>query len=202
MLPLPDELWRSSWDALRFRARFYLEHSAQLPPSVSRGQLFHGIPRLRLWCEPGGLIENHDVTSLTVFELFTDDWTQREPVVREVIWHTTIDLEKVRKALAQAGKLVTLPPSLSVRDAAIPAPQFHALLAEASQMRVPITWFQDSESVTSDASDFGFAFYSRNQPPAVLRLEWSFDVPPAWEPVVAWYWRMREFLEGCLREKL
>ena len=91
-------------------------------------------------------------------------------------------------------------PTVRVRDAAVPADRLAALLAEAARFRVPVMWFGDTESVTSDVGGRGFEFFSRDQPPAVVTLEWSFDTPAEWEPVLEWCGRLRRFLEGRLSE--
>lgn len=59
---------------------------------------------------------------------------------------------------------------------------------------VPCVWLEDTGAVTTNASIFGFDYLSREQPPAVLRLEWSDSVPPEWRPIVDRVDRMRKFL--------
>jgi hypothetical protein len=39
---------------------------------------------------------------------------------------------------------------------------------------------------------------SDQQPLAVLRLEWSWDRPAEWDPIMAWWERLRRHLESCL----
>jgi hypothetical protein len=73
-----------------------------------------------------------------------------------------------------------------------------ALLAEAAEFRVPVAWFSHTESVTSDVGGCGFEFFSRDQPPAAIRLGWSWDTPPEWKAILCWWGRLRQFLEGCL----
>ena len=69
MTPSPDDPWRVSWEAINASAWWYLDHSADLPPSVSRGQPFHGLPRLRLWDDPTGFGCEAEPTTLTVYEV-------------------------------------------------------------------------------------------------------------------------------------
>jgi hypothetical protein len=196
MTPTPNDPWRVSWESLQGRAWWYLNHSSDLPPSFSRGKPFHGLPRLRLWDDALGFGCATEPTTLTVFELFTDDYG-RVPVVREAVWQRTADLGRAHEEATQSGRVATFRPTIRVRDAAVEAETLAALLAEAAAFRVPVAWFSDTEAVTTDVGGRGFEFFSRDQPPAELRLAWSFDTPPEWEPVLGWCDRLRQFLEGC-----
>jgi hypothetical protein len=138
-----------------------------------------------------------DPTTLTVYEFFTDD-DRREPVVREAVWQRSADLRRAHEEAKQSGRPAAFRPTIQVRDAVVPAEQLTALLTEAAAFRVPVAWFSNTESVTSDVGGRGFEFFSRDQPPATLKLVWSYDTPPEWEPVLAWCERLRRFLEGCL----
>jgi hypothetical protein len=135
-------------------------------------------------------------TTLTVFELFTHE-DKRVPVVREAVWQCSADLDRVHEAVEQFKKAVAFKPTVRVRDACVPAERLEAFLREASVFRVPVVWLDNDGSVTCDAGSQGFEFFSRDQPPAILRLEWSFDTPPEWKPVLEWYRRLCEFLENC-----
>ena len=196
MEPSPHDPWRVSWEAMNARAWWYLDHSADLPPSVSRGKPFHGLPRLRLWDDAMGFGCEMEPSTLTVYELFAEDY-HREPVVREAVWRRSGDLSRVHREVERSGRPVTFKPTVSVRDAAVPPDRLAGLLGEAAALRVPVTWFNDTDSVTSDVGGRGFEFFSRDQPPAVVTLEWSCDTPPEWEPVLEWCGRLRQFLEGC-----
>ena len=199
MQPSPDDPWRVSWEAINARAWWYLDHSADLQPSVSRGKAFHGLPRLRLWDDAMGFGCGTEPTTLTVYELFTDDY-QRKPVVREAVWRRSSDLSRVLEEVKRSNSPVTFRPTVELRDAAVRPDRLTALLVEAALFRVPLTWFGDAEAVTSDVGGRGFEFFSRDQPPAVVTLEWSYDTPPEWEPVLEWYGRLRQFLEDCFSE--
>ena len=179
------------------RAWWCLNHSADLQPSVSHGRPFHGLPRLRLWDDAKGFGCEVEPTTLTVYELFADH-DRREPVVREAVWQRSADLSRVHHEVKRSSKPATFRPTIGVRDAAVPAEQFAALLAEAAGFQVPVAWFSNTEAVTSDVGGRGFEFFSRDQPPAALRLEWSCDTPQEWEPVLDWCGRVRQLLEGCL----
>jgi len=200
MDPFPVNSWRISWDALDARAWSCLNSSGKIPPDVSRGRLFHGLPRLRLWDDPGGGpgCEAEPMT-LTVYELFTAKF-EREPVVRQAVWQRWADMERVREAIGQDREPVFLKPTIGVRDGAVSRERLASFLREACAFRVPAVWFNDTESVTSDIGDFGFEFFSQDQPPAALRMQWSFDMPPEWRPIVEWHARLREFLEDCLAD--
>lgn len=194
---LTNEAWHTSLADINFRAWANLNHSAQLRPSVSGGRLFNGLPRLRLWDEAAGLCA-HQPCTLTVYEPHNDNF-QREPIVREAVWQRSADMERVEEEVKRVGQAVNLTPTIRIRDVVLPAEAFNNLLAEAVQFRLPVVWFNsESESVTSDAGSYGFEFFTHDQPPAVLRLTWSYNIPPEWEPVQEWFWRLRQFLESCL----
>jgi hypothetical protein len=193
----PEDPWRVSWETIHARAWWSLNHSARLPPSVSRGKSFHGLPRLRLWDDALDFGRTAEPNTLTVFELFADG-DGRVPVVREAVWNRSADLTRTHQAVRQSDSPVVFKPTISVRDAVVPAERLAALLQEASAFRVPVVWSGDVEAVTSDVGGRGLEFFSRDQPPAALRLEWSYDTPPEWEPVLEWCGRLRQFLEDCL----
>jgi hypothetical protein len=193
------EPWRISWDAVDTRAWAYLNRNGQIPESVRKGLPFHGYPRLRLWSDPGGVGCEVEPTTLSVFELFTQT-NERAPVVREAVWQRTADLHRVQAAIEESMTAVMLAPTVGERYAAVPRQQLSSLLREACAFHVPVAWPNVRESVSSGAGSVGFEFFSRDQPPASLRLEWSFETPAAWQPVIDWYERLRQFLEGCLHE--
>jgi hypothetical protein len=193
-----DDPWRVSWDALDARAWAYLNRNGQIPESIRMGLPFHGCPRLRLWSDPGGVGCEVEPTTLTVFELFTQT-DKRAPVVRQAVWQRTADLNRVREAIEQSMAAVMLLPTVGERYASVPREQLSSFLREACAFRVPVAWPNARESVTSGGGSVGFEFFSRDQPPASLRLEWSFETPAAWQAVIDWYARLRQFLESCLQ---
>jgi hypothetical protein len=175
------------------RAWWSLTHSAALPPSVSQGRAFPGIPRLRLWDDAMGFGCETEPTTWTIFELFKQD-DEREPVVREAVWQRTDDLRRLDAAVDRSRKVVSFKPTVVVRDAPVPASELAALLSEAMSFRLPVIWLDDMIAVTCDVGAVGFEFFSRDQPPAVLKLQWSWDKPAAWEPVAEWFAKLRGFL--------
>ncbi len=193
---LDADSWRASWDALETRAWAALNRNGHVPPAVRQGRPFHGWPRLRLWEDPGGVGCEAEPTTLTVFELFTET-DARAPVVRESVWRRSADLGRVRRALGPSGAAVLVPPTVAERYAPVPREGLSAFLREACGFHVPVAW-PCRDAVCSGGGSLGFEFFSREQPPARLRLEWSFGPPAAWHPVVEWYTRVRRFLEGCL----
>jgi hypothetical protein len=96
--------------------------------------------------------------------------------------------------------IVMLPPTVGERYAPVPRERLSNLLREACAFRLPVTWPNARESVTSGGGSVGFEFFSRDQSPASLRLAWSFETPSAWQPVTDWHERLRQFLEGWLHE--
>ena len=199
MEPAPDDPWRVSWEAINARAWWRLNRSSELPPSVSGGAPFHGLPRLRLWNNATGFGCDTEPTTLTVYEVFPDVATlQREPVVREAVWRRGDDLDQLSREMRHRSEPLFPRPTVVVRDAPVPAERLDELLAEATVIRMPAAWFWNDESVTASAGRVGFEFYSRDQPSAALKLEWSYATPPEWQPFLTWSRRLRRFLEGCL----
>jgi hypothetical protein len=192
-----DHAWRVSWELTDDRARGCLNHSAALPPSVSRGRPFHGIPRLRLWDDAGGFACEREPATLSVFELSTDG-DKRQTVVREAVWQRSADWKRVWESVGSSKRAVAFEPTMRVRDGTVPCEHLHDLLLEASVLRVPVVWFQDAGLVVSSVGRVGFEFFGRDQPPAALRLTWSDAIPPEWDGIVEWFQRVRRFLEGCL----
>src|SRR5262249_5642667 len=111
---------------------------------------------------------------------------EREPVVREAVWQRTADENRADAAVDRFNNAVSFQPTIAVRDAPVPAAEFATLLTQALSFRLPVVWLDAMTAVTSSVGAVGFEFFSLDQPPAVLKLQWSCDTPPAWEPVVAW----------------
>jgi len=193
---------RVSNRALTARAWHALRHSSDLPPSVSGGRPFHGIPRLCLWHDAQGFhTDGSEPFTLTVFEIYGDNLS-RHPVVRETVWRRHDDLMELQRKVKRLRKVAIIDPTFDVRDGPVPAAELAASLKEAAAFRVPIVWLRPEgrESVTTDIGAVGFEFFSREQPPAVLGLQWSYDMPESWRPITEWFERMRKFLVACLPE--
>ncbi|MBN9524385.1 hypothetical protein J0H58_38705 [bacterium] len=186
-----------SWGRVSALAWAGLNRDGPPPPAVSGGRLHHGQPRLRLWSDPHGVGGEVEPTTLTVFELRTEA-RQREPVVRQSVWQRSADLDRVYQAVEQTEGVVSAEPAVAERWASVPREQLSALLREAVELRVRVAWPDRRDSVSSGASGTGFEFFSRNQPPASLRLEWWDDTPPEWQPVIDWHGRVWRLLAGCL----
>ncbi len=182
--------WSVVWEPIRARAWSCLNNSGAIDPKISRDY-----PRLRLWDDPMGLgwLEV-DPKTLTVFEMFTDDH-QRRPVVREAVWRRSVDFKRLYESLESTK---SDEPTFAVRDSLVSAERLRSFLREANAIKVPVTWINHTKSVTCDVGRQGFEFYSQDQPPAVLRLQWSDVTPLEWGPIIDWCGRLRQFLENCL----
>jgi hypothetical protein len=194
--PYCDPAWQDSRDLMQARAWRFLKHSALLKPSISRNRPFNGLPQLRLWREPGGLSEA-GTTTINVFEIVTEEG-KLDPVVRETVWNQSTDYKKLRDSFTQSRSFVVIEPTMAVRDGPVPKERLQDLLREANAFKLPMTWFDDAESITSDSGIDMIEFFSRDQPPASLRLKWSNATPPEWEPIIEWVERLRTFLMSCL----
>jgi hypothetical protein len=192
-------LWILGWGTLDMCAWWLLEHSENLNPRlISDEGLRFGLQRLRLWDDAMGFGCEHQPFTLTVFHPFHPEAT---PIVRKAVWQRTPDLRHLSTSLGEDyGRAVPFEPTITVQDAPLPAGDLERVLEKAMSLRLPLVWFDPTETVTDDVGSFGFEFCSLSQPQARLRLEWSFDIPADWQPVVDWATRVRDFLEGCLSQ--
>ena len=193
----PDSPWRVSWDALEARAWSSLNRYGPIPPAVLQGMSFRHYPRLRLTSDPDG--SEAEPTTLTVFELFTGTG-DRSPVVRESVWRQSVDRDRVRAAVEQSGA-VFLRPTVEERHSPVPREWLSYFLRDACAFRVPVAWPGTGASMTSGSCPrYRYEFFTRDQPPTVLRLEWWMQAPWEWQQIGEWYWRLRGFLVKCLDE--
>ena len=188
--------WRTSWDALDGLAWRALNFSCLHPPRLDGDRPYRCIPRLRLTEGPGGNSPEYNPLSLTVYNLYPYDG--QALAVRETVWRRAADADRVEEAIERTRQAVTLVPTVEVRDGSVPAEALSTLLHEASRFRLPVTWFSNTKSITSGSAGFGYEFFSEDDPPATLRLEWSWETPAEWKPVLEWIARLRKFLVGCL----
>lgn len=192
--------WRISWELINARAWWLLEHTSNLKPSREvDGLMTYGHPRLRLWDDAGGFGSESEPMSLTVFDPFHD--TSRRPIVREAVWNRTSDLRRLHAMVEDIKREVAVEPTIAVRDAEVPADQLTAILLAGKDLFIPVVWMDEMKAVTCDVGAVGFEFFSRDQPPAVLRVTWSYDTPNQWEPIKEWIARLRVFLEHCIKNR-
>jgi hypothetical protein len=192
--------WNLSWEVMNARAWRLLENSAELHPSlVVNGSMTYGHPRLRLWDDAMGFGCESEPISFTVFD--PSNGEEKTPLVRQAIWHRNDDLRRLHVLVEQTNKEASFQPTITVQDAEVPVDQFKSLLASGAKLRVPIAWLDEMKAVTCDVGSVGFEFFSLDQPPAAIRLQWAFDKPAEWQPVVDWVVQLRKFLERCLAAK-
>ncbi|HYV39292.1 MAG TPA: hypothetical protein VE988_26625 [Gemmataceae bacterium] len=189
--------WNLSWEVMMARAWRMLENSADIQPSlVVDGFMTYRHPRLRLWDDAMGFGCESEPTSFTVFNPLHD--AKKRPLVRQAVWHRTEDLRRLHALVEKSNKQASFQPAITVRDAEISAGQFDALLNAGAKLRVSIAWLDAMKAVTCDVGSVGFEFFSLDQPPAVIQLQWAWDKPEEWQPVVEWVKQLRTFLEKCL----
>lgn len=110
------------------------------------------------------------------------------------------DLQRIPATMEIGGKDVD--PTIAVQDVPLDRTKLEEILETATALRIPPywPWQGDRRSVTSDAGTVGFEVFDLPEPQARLRLTWSADVPPGWQPVVDWFGELLQWLEGCLEE--
>jgi hypothetical protein len=197
MQPPSNSSWFSSWETLHAHAWWRLNHSGQLSPCLDQRGSFREYPRLRIWGDAIGFACGREPKTLTVFESFAETGNG-EAFIREAVWERSADLRRLHDKVEVSGQLVAFEPTVKVRDGDVPTGPFWELLKEASSIRIPVIWRDDIEAISTDVGAVGFEFFSADQPPAVVRLQWSHGKPKTWEPIAEWFSRLRAFLDGCL----
>jgi hypothetical protein len=192
----------SEADGIRLQASFRrlhelawqsLEDVRELPPSNAFVGMFR---RFKLWDNDRCFGCSGAPNSLTVFGSQLRDG--RPPLVREVVWRSRIDGQRLREMVEQGRQDLEFPPTLSVRDAEVPAERLNQFLDYGQKLKIPLVWPQTTQSVSADCSTEGFEFFSSENPPAILKLQWSSATPLAWDPVKDWLRGLRQFLEESL----
>jgi hypothetical protein len=178
-------------------AWWHLNRSGELPSTAGAIPACPGIQRLRIWDDAMSFGDPAEPMTLTVFEPFVSG--ESDPLVRRAIWTRHHDLRVLSKAVKETRQVVPSRPTIVVQDASLPVDLWKALLDEASAFQVPVVWESSKRGCWLDVGSVGFEFFNEGSPAAVLRLEWSANVPKQWEPVVAWVGRVRKLLEDCLR---
>lgn len=105
----------------------------------------------------------------------------------------------------EGAKLDDLPepsPTIRVDVKSIDGCRFEALLDEAAALRIPVTWPwpKDRWRVTTDVGVVGFEFFDYAEPQARVRCSWAIDLPPGWQPVSEWFFRINDWLESHFSE--
>jgi hypothetical protein len=200
MRPTHDKPWSSLWEVLNAHAWWRLNHSGQLAPCVGQSKSFRESPRLRIWDDAMGFGCDREPMTLVVFETFAEAG-ETDAIVREAVWERTADLRCLCEGMEMSGGPVLFEPTVKVRDGDVPIAPFLGLLKEATSFRVPTVWLDDVEAVTTDVGAVGIDCFSGDQPPTVLRLQWSDGKPRIWGPIAEWFSRLRAFLVSCLPEE-
>ncbi len=109
-------------------------------------------------------------------------------------------LERIAGALKRIEPHSPVPYLLErcVKFGRVPVAELARIIREAGGCRLPVTWSDESESVSSGGYSAGFEFFSRDQPPASLRLTWSYGPPDDWGPVIDWYVAAWDDLRTCV----
>jgi len=142
--------------------------------------------------------------SLTVYEVFMDNEELRF-VLREATWQCKTDMRRIigfvedhegNPSFTGAPVLdpLEVEPTIIVRDSSVRETELHGLLKEAASFRLPVVWLEKQKCVSSGFGELGFEYFSADGPPAILRFQWSDEIPDNWAPFVAWFEKLRQFL--------
>jgi hypothetical protein len=170
------------WERLEALAWWRLNHAASLEPAIPAEY-----PLLRLWDDAGGFAYPTVPSTLTVFSVRVDEGA--ELVVREARWDATANL---------SAEETPTDPTIAIRDGRVDGAELDAALREAAGLRLPLVSPDRLVGVTSDVGAVGLELFTEDQPPAVLRLQWSHGTPAEWGPVIEWAGRLRGLLERAL----
>lgn len=183
--------FQERWSALEAHAWNFLENSELIDPSLleENGDRI-GAPRIRFW-------DNN-------LKVRPTSWTLFEPpgqvvwIVREAIWEEAKDSHNLMEVVRSHTSNQTLAPSFQIRDAWVPGKELITLLKEANTFSIPLLCRKPRESGGRDGRSRGLDFQSPDDPPALVRLQWSDTTPEEWHPVLHWLERMKSFLAKCL----
>jgi hypothetical protein len=181
--------WETVWRTLN--------QSEKLPPSLSDDPALYVRPRLRLWDDAFAVGSSTEPATLTVFEVPMANGGRRF-ILREGIWRRNRDLAAMFREIERYGQFSLVEPTLEVRDAEIRIEDLRSLMQEGAALHLPVVFLGAWNSVSSSGRAVGYEFYSADSPPAVLRLQWSFETPEAWAPFLDWFARLRQLLESWL----
>jgi hypothetical protein len=155
-----------------------------------------GIPRLRLWDDALSFGHRNQPSTWTVFVPFEAE--KGDPIVREATWQRAEDLQLLRDLVERFDRVVAFDPTIVIHDAIVPAAELDGFLREAASFRVAPVWLEPRRAIRCDVGSVGFDFFGLDDPPAIMRFQWSVDPPGEWTPLVQWAGRLRRFLEGHL----
>lgn len=189
--------WGRCWHAVQTLAWHQLLHSEALPPHLSDDPRFQSRPRVRVWVSAGGFDCQTEPTSLTVCEVLMATEEYRF-VIRRAIWRSTQDQIRVWRATEQTGAIPLLDPTIDVSDAPIEHAPLHALMKEGAEIRLPLVSLHKVQRWTTGGGPIGFEFFSADAPPAVQRLQWSWDTPASWVEFLSWFERLKALMESWL----
>jgi hypothetical protein len=193
----PRDFWHGSHKAITALAWWYLNNSRELLPISGEAKKLHGAVCLKLWDNALGFGSENEPTTLTVYELF-DNSNGKSLLVRQATWHSRDDLPAIWELVQKSNARVMYTPTISYRDAVLNSEHYLQLMKDAANFSIPFVWSQDEECCTTDVASRGFEYYSRDFPPAVLRLEWSVDTPSEWNPITAWVDQVENLLLNAL----
>lgn len=190
--------WFLSWGSMGTRAWSLLENSESIRPALGSPDGFrYGLPWMRMWDDAMGFGCEIEPFTLTVFHPFLPG---DQPIVRKATWERTPDLRRLHELVERQGQVVSIEPTITVKDAIVPVAELNTILRSGLSLRVPVVRLSEAMSVTSDVGSVGFDFYTLDQPQAKVSLEWSFDPPGEWKAAIEFVARIQALLEDTLRK--
>src|SRR5262245_31966754 len=155
-------------------------------------------PRVRFWDNAASFGCQYEPMTLTIYEVYMSDESTKY-VLRQAVWQRTNDL--IQKLLKDVEEPLCGDPTIHICDCEIPVLELRSLMKQAAALHVPVVCLEKHKSTANNTAAAGFEYYSADGPPAVLRLQWSYEIPSAWKPVMEWLQKLRTFLDSCIPEE-
>jgi len=171
---------------LEDRAFWILEHADQGEP---RDPVYKYRPLFRLWYYTAFTLYR----SWTVFDPLKGSGHGLALVVREVIWDRQHDMQRFMNPLEWLKQGFRAPPTISIRDAQLPAGQLVPFLEELARISLSLVGLKEAPSMV-EGEQFGFQSY---QSWLHVELSWWGDGPDEWKAFTHCVARMREALQQC-----
>lgn len=192
--------WQASWRSIHSLAWWLLERSNEIEPQIPPGGC-KPFPLVRIWDDEVGCTLA-DPLSLTVFRPWSEvgGRDERLCLVREATWRRRADIDDVYTASRDSGKTQFREPRFSIRDAPVPEEPMHEYLSNLSACIIPAISIPDRETDVTDVGSMGFEYTSDDEPPTIIRYQWSCGLPHEWRPLINHVIELKEFLLNCLDE--
>jgi hypothetical protein len=174
------------WAELEALAQRWLEHPKDLEP---REPIRRYSSLWRLWHFPAFGPQ----TTWTILTPGRKVSTGAAPMVREVSWERTVDHRRIFDPVKWPESGFSRQPTLSVRDAELPADQLQRLRDEGARLAVPVV--VAASVIGVEGEFFGLETYEVSP---FVRVQWWCAGPVEWRHFIDWVGSLRVFVQHHL----